>query len=387
MIVFGVIGYASLWLGLDARSALGFKALSRSENLTAVNESTQAYSDTSKASIHIDPLSPTHYRKTVLVTGGAGFVGSHVAEALLTRGDKVVIVDNLNNYYSVAKKLRNLEIVRNHTNTSADTLQIYQGDICNQTLLDEIFRDTRPDHVCHLAARAGVRPSVEDPFIYVQANVEGTTHLLEMARLYNITNFVYASSSSVYGGLQRKKFSEEEPQLDFPWSQYAATKRSTELLAATYHHLYNLSTSGLRFFTVYGPRGRPDMAPYKFIDRVSRGLQIQQYGDGTAVRDFTFIDDIVDGILRSIDRPYPCEVFNLGRGQGIMLRDFIALVEHYTGRKANITVLPRQTGDVPYTMADTTKANHLLGFTPQVTFAEGIRQTVQWYNETILSAH
>lgn len=341
-------------------------------------------------SVEIEPehlqtpiIPPDTGRKTVLVTGAAGFIGSHVAEVLLERGDSVVVIDEINDYYSVEVKRNNLNILRNHPKATPETLKIYTGDICNVTLVEQIFEETQPTHVCHLAARAGVRPSVEDPFIYIHSNIEGTTRLLELSRQNNITNFVYASSSSVYGGLQKQVFSETE-QLDHPWSQYAASKKSTELMAATYSHLYDLKTTGLRFFTVYGPRGRPDMAPYKFVKRVSRCLPIQQYGDGTAVRDYTYIDDIVDGIVRAVDRPYPCEVFNLGRGNGIELRHFIGLVSKYTGRQPNIELLPTQIGDVPYTTADLSKAQRLLGYNPQIPFEEGIKRTVAWYNETHL---
>eukprot|EP00956_Cyclotella_meneghiniana_P021337 scaffold38773_cov43-Cyclotella_meneghiniana.AAC.1 len=191
-------------------------------------------------------------------------------------------------------------------------------------------------------------------------------------------NFVFASSSSVYGGSKSTFFSEEE-NVDNPVSPYAASKKACELLAYTYHHLYNLNITGLRFFTVYGPRGRPDMAPFKFIDRVSRGLELQQFGDGSSSRDYTYIGDIVDGVLRAIDRPYPYEVFNLGKGSGTCLKEFISIVEKSVGKKAIIKLMPDQPGDVPYTCADVSKAYELLGYKAAVPFDEGIRKTVDWY--------
>ena len=209
---------------------------------------------------------------------------------------------------------------------------------------------------------------------------QGTTHLLELSHKFGVKNFTYASSSSVYGGSKSTFFSEEEA-VDHPVSAYAATKKACELLAYTYHHLYNLNVTGLRFFTVYGPRGRPDMAPFKFIDRVSRGVQIQQFGDGSSSRDYTYISDIVDGVIRSLDRPYPYLVCNLGKGSGTSLKEFIGLVEKHTGKKANIKVMPDQPGDVPYTCADTSRARRLLGYRATVKFEEGIKRTVQWYNK------
>merc|ERR1712127_186248 len=257
-------------------------------------------------------------------------------------------------------------------------LTFYKGDICDTEFMENVFKTEKPKWVCHMAARAGVRPSIEDPFVYIHSNIKGTTHLMEMSHKYGIENFVFASSSSVYGGSKSTFFSEEE-SVDNPVSPYAAGKKACELLAYTYHHLYKLNISALRFFTVYGPRGRPDMAPFKFIDRVSRGMEIQQFGDGSSSRDYTFIEDIVDGVVRAIDRPYPYEVFNLGKGSGTSLKEFIEIVEKHVGSKAIKKIMPDQPGDVPYTCADVSKAYDLLGYKATVPFSEGIRRTVQWY--------
>jgi len=232
-----------------------------------------------------------------------------------------------------------------------------------------------------MAARAGVRPSIQDPYVYIHSNIEGTTRLMELSHKYGVKNFVFASSSSVYGGSTSSFFLESE-NVDRPVSPYAASKKACELLAFTYHHLYGLNVTGLRFFTVYGPRGRPDMAPFKFIDRISRGLEIQQFGDGSSSRDYTYISDIVDGVVRSIDRQYPYEIFNLGKGSGTSLAEFLRLVQKYTGKKANIKVLPDQPGDVPYTCADVTKAQKLLGYRSKISFEEGMKRTAKWYKET-----
>lgn len=317
----------------------------------------------------------TGYKK-VLVTGGAGFIGSHVADYLLERGDDVVIVDEVNDYYDVRIKEENLRLLQEKY--SADRLAIYRCDICDHSKMEEIFDEERPGWVCHMAARAGVRPSINDPFVYIHSNIRGTTQLMELSHKYGIENFVFASSSSVYGGSKSTYFSEDEI-VDNPVSPYAASKKACELLAYTYHHLYQLNVTGLRFFTVYGPRGRPDMAPFKFIDRVSRGLELQQFGDGSSSRDYTYVDDIVDGVVRSIDRPHKYEVFNLGKGDGTSLSEFIQLVQKYVGKKANIKVMPDQPGDVPYTCADVTKARELLGYQSKVSFEEGIKRTAHWY--------
>merc|ERR1719445_1806390 len=315
--------------------------------------------------------------KKVIVTGGAGFIGSHVADYLLARGDDVVIVDEMNDYYNVRIKESNLKYLREKYPDSK-RLSIYYCDICDKEGMHSIFRNERPQWVCHMAARAGVRPSIADPFIYIHSNIEGTTHLLELCNEFNVKNFVFASSSSVYGGSKSTFFSEDEA-VDQPVSPYAASKKACELMAYTYHHLYKLNVTGLRFFTVYGPRGRPDMAPFKFTDRIYRGVEMQQFGDGSSSRDYTYISDIVDGVVRSIDRPYDYQIFNLGKGSGTSLKTFINLVQKHVGKKAIIKVLPDQPGDVPYTCADVAKAKHLLGYESTVTFEDGIKRTVDWY--------
>ena len=315
--------------------------------------------------------------KKVLVTGGAGFIGSSVAEALLIRGDDVVIVDEMNDYYDVRIKENNLRRLRELCPNN-DRLTIYKGDICDEEFMLQVFEKERPRWVCHMAARAGVRPSIQDPYVYIHSNIRGTTHLMELSHKFGVENFVFASSSSVYGGSKSTYFSEEE-NVDNPVSPYAASKKACELLAYTYHHLYNLNVTGLRFFTVYGPNGRPDMAPFKFVDRVSRGVEIQKFGDGTSSRDYTYISDIVDGVLRSIDRPYSYQVFNLGKGNGTSLNEFISIVQKHVGKEAIIQQKPDQPGDVPYTCADVSKARVLLGYEAKVSFDEGIRRTVDWY--------
>ena len=324
-------------------------------------------------------VEPHTGHKKVLVTGAAGFIGSHVADYLLGRGDDVVVVDEVNDYYDVTIKENNLQLLRDkyeHTGR----LKIYRGDIADEAFMKQVFEKEKFKWICHLAARAGVRPSIDDPYVYIHSNIVGTTRLLSLAHEFGVENFVFASSSSVYGGSSSVFFSEEE-EVIHPISPYAGSKKGCELLAYTFHHLYNIPVTGLRFFTVYGPRGRPDMAPFKFVDRVCRGKTLPQYGDGSSSRDYTYIDDIRDGVVRALDRPYPYQIFNLGKGSGTKLSDFIRLVEKYTGLKANIKVMPDQPGDVPYTCADVAKAEYFLGYKATVPFEEGIKRTVEWYKQ------
>ncbi|CAB1118912.1 unnamed protein product [Ectocarpus sp. CCAP 1310/34] len=315
-------------------------------------------------------------KKTVLVTGAAGFIGSWVADTLLARGDDVVIVDEVNSYYDVRTKRSNIAMLLEKY--GPNRVKFFEGDLCDAPFITRIFETEGVEWVVHMAARAGVRPSIEDPFVYVHSNVEATTRLLELSRLHGVKSFVFASSSSVYGGSQKEVFSEKDV-VDFPVSPYAATKKSCELMAHTYSHLYGLNIAGLRFFTVYGPRGRPDMAPYKFIDLVARGQEIMQFGDGSTSRDYTYISDIVDGVVRSLDRPAGYQIYNLGNGSPVSLSSFIKLVEKSVGTPAKIRVCPEQPGDVPRTCADISKARAMLGYNPSVAFADGIGKTVDWY--------
>ena len=342
------------------------------------SESSSIASSVSTAAWDDEIVEPHVGYKKVLVTGGAGFIGSHVAEYLLERGDDVVIVDEMNDYYDVRIKRSNLAMLLEKYGEKR--VAIFIGDICDEKFMEDIFETTGPEWVCHMAARAGVRPSIQDPYVYIHSNIEGTTRLLDLSHRFGVKNFVFASSSSVYGGSKSTYFSEEE-SVDNPVSPYAASKKACELLAYTYHHLYKLNITGLRFFTVYGPRGRPDMAPFKFIDRVSRGVEIQQFGDGSSSRDYTYISDIVDGVVRAIDRPHKYQIFNLGKGSGTSLKEFIDLVQKHTGKDAIIKVMPDQPGDVPYTCADVTKASVMLGYKAKVSFEEGIRRTAEWYHD------
>jgi UDP-glucuronate 4-epimerase len=309
----------------------------------------------------------------ILITGGAGFIGSHLAARLLRDNHRLAIVDDLNDYYSPRLKLANLSEL-----AQAGTFAFHQEDIREEAAMNRLFEQHRPEAVIHLAARAGVRPSLEQPLLYERVNVGGTTVLLEAARRSGVRKFVFASSSSIYGIANRVPFSEED-HLNLPVSPYAATKIAGEKICFTYSHLYNLSVVALRFFTVYGPRQRPDLAIRKFTDIIDRGEPLPMYGDGSAGRDYTFVEDIVEGIAAALALDCRFEVFNLGNSSPVRLRDMIAAIEGALGKQADIRRLPDQPGDVPITYADISRASRLLGYAPAVPFAAGIRRFVDWH--------
>jgi UDP-glucuronate 4-epimerase len=317
----------------------------------------------------------------VLLTGGAGFIGSHVAEALLRRGVKLTVVDNLDRFYSPAWKKENLAEVRR-----AGAFEFCEGNICDEKALREIFARTRPTSVIHLAARAGVRPSIEQPLLYERVNVQGTVTLLELSREFHVARFLFGSSSSVYGATSRAPFSEDQVELR-PISPYAATKLAGEMLCYTYAHLYRLPVTCLRFFTVYGPRQRPDLAIHKFTALMEAGQPVPIFGDGSTGRDYTYVDDIVAGVMAALDfEPgrdggAPFEVFNLGNAQPVKLTKLVEMLEQAMGRKAVREQKPLQPGDVPLTWASVAKAERLLGYRPATSLEEGLRRFVAWYRE------
>jgi UDP-glucuronate 4-epimerase len=307
------------------------------------------------------------------VTGAAGFIGFHVARALLQRGDRVIGIDNLNPYYEVSLKQARLKQI-----LSQSRFAFYREDICNLEILQEIFSHHHIDRICHLAAQAGVRYSIQDPFIYEKSNVKGFLNLLEIARKFPVTNFVFASSSSVYGGNKKLPFSIGDT-VDTPISLYAATKRADELIAYTYSHLYGIPLTGLRYFTVYGPWGRPDMALFLFTKAILEGRPINIYNFGNMKRDFTYIADIVDGTISALDNPFPYELFNLGNSSTVQLMDLVSILEEELGREAEKNFLPLQPGDVPETYADIEKTRQILGFNPEMPIRRGAEEFIKWY--------
>lgn len=317
----------------------------------------------------------------VLLTGAAGFIGSSVARALVARGDRVVGVDNFNRFYDPAIKEANVREIEALAPPGA--FQLVRADITHdRAVVASLFEqpDTRPDAICHLAAWAGVRPSIQNPMIYQSVNIEGTMNLLELARHHGVMPFVFASSSSVYGARTNAPFTEDD-RVDDPISPYAATKKAGELIGYTYHHLFGLRFIGLRFFTVYGPRQRPEMAIHLFARAIIEGRPVTMYGDGSSRRDYTFIDDCVQGVVASIDRAVSRDgyrIYNLGCSATTSLAELIALIEQATGKRAIIERKPDQPGDVPLTFADISRAQAELGYDPHTPVAAGIPKFVEW---------
>ncbi len=312
---------------------------------------------------------------TILVTGGAGFIGSHLCERLLSERTKVICFDNFDSFYDPNIKIRNVEGVKKK---SPELFELVTGDIRNPEHLKGVLQKKQIDFVVHLAARAGVRPSISDPLLYQDVNIRGTIVLLESCKAHGIKNFIFASSSSVYGENQRVPFTEKDLDIQ-PISPYGATKRAGELLCYSYHHLYGMNIACLRIFTAYGPRQRPEMAIHKFTRLIDQGEKIPIYGDGSSRRDYTYIDDLIDGVLGVIRYHKGFEIYNLGESQTTSLKELIRLIEEAFGKKANVEMLESQPGDVSVTYADITKAKRMLKYQPGVKMEEGIKRFVEWY--------
>ena len=326
----------------------------------------------------------------VLVTGAAGFIGFHLTLALLNRENEVVGVDNLNDYYDPALKQLRLDEIARHS--QAPNFEFIKEDISDRAFIEQLFADHAFDAVVNLAAQAGVRYSLENPHAYIESNLVGFMNILEGCRTSKVKHLVYASSSSVYGMNVKQPFGTDD-RTDYPISLYAATKKSNELMAHTYSHLYNIPTTGLRFFTVYGPYGRPDMAYFKFTKAILNGDPINVYNNGVMKRDFTYIDDIIEGVIRVMDKiptsnknkfskaNPPYQIYNIGNNNPVTLRDFITAIEDACGAKAKENILPMQPGDVFETFADIESLFKLTGFQPSTPINEGIRSFVSWYRE------
>lgn len=333
----------------------------------------------------------------ILVTGAAGFIGFHLTQRLLSRGDEVVGIDSINGYYDVNLKYARLAecgIAKDDASVMSKRVQSNKYPLYTfvrmaleeREALQELFACEKFNVVVNLAAQAGVRYSIENPHAYIDSNIVGFTNILECVRHNNVAHLVYASSSSVYGGNTKTPFSEDD-RVDNPVSLYAATKRSNELMAAVYAKLYGISVTGLRFFTVYGPWGRPDMAPMLFSKAIISGEAIKVFNNGNLSRDFTYIDDIIEGVVRVIDtipqEESPAEIYNIGCGSPMQLMEFISTLEDALGTKANIKMMPMQKGDVYMTYADTSKLERNMGYKPCVTLREGVSKFVEWYKSYI----
>ena len=311
--------------------------------------------------------------ETILVTGGAGFIGSHLVDRQLERGERVICVDNFDPFYDPKLKRRNIE-----GDLGNENFELIECDIRNKEELEAIFRRHSIDKIVHLAARTGVRASIQNPLLYQEVNIKGTINLLELSKEYEVENFIFASSSSVYGVNNKLPFSEAD-SISLTISPYGASKQAFELFCYAYHHLYRIPVTCLRLFTVYGPRQRPDMAIRKFTALIDRGEKGVMYGDGTSQRDYTYISNIIDAIVSALDKKLDYEIINLGNSKAVELKYLISVIEANLGKKAKIVRLPPQPGDVPVTRADISKAQRLLNYNRQIDIEDGVEKFVHWY--------
>lgn len=314
----------------------------------------------------------------LLVTGCAGFIGSHLCEALLEKGHSVTCIDNFNDYYDPKIKEKNIEKC-----LKSENFILFRKDITNVNKLEKIFKNKKLDQVIHLAAAVGVRESINKPLFFDEVNIKGTLNLLELCRKFGIKKFIFTSSSSVYGENKKIPFSESDNTNNIV-SPYAATKKSAEILCETYSKLYGINITCLRLFTVYGPRGRPDMAPYKFTKLIDEEKEVPMFGDGNSKRDYTYVSDIVNGIISAIDKEFKFEILNLGNSKPIELKEFIFTIEKIVGKKAKIKKLPAQKGDVSITFADISKAKKLLNYNPKTDLEQGIKNFFEWYKNSVI---
>ena len=315
----------------------------------------------------------------VLITGAAGFIGSHLCEKLLARGDMVIALDNFNDYYATERKRENIHQLRNHP-----CCILCKADICDGEAINRIFAEHRPEAVIHLAAYGAVRYSIGRAKLYTDVNIRGSINLLEAAREIGVENFVFASTSSVYGNTKHLPFVETDP-CNQPLAPYPASKKAVELMGYTYHHLHGLNFSALRLFNVYGPRGRPDMMPFIVTDSIVNQREIILFDEGQMKRDWTYIDDIIDGVIAAIDKPLGYELINLGRGEPVIMTDLVEIIERLVGHKAILSTPPAPLSEPKITFADIAKARRLLGYNPQISLKAGLRQFWEWYQQAVMN--